>query len=119
MEDSLIISTTSRLEGYTIVSYLGPLIVPSIGAGSFIRDWFGRFTDFFGGRSESYQSTYEKLLSDGLSEMSRQGQAHGANAIVNLRIETTNISAGKSLVSMLLYGTAVVVKQDDTGHDET
>lgn len=110
MNNSFIISTTSTLEGYKIESYLGPLIVPSIGAGSFIKDWFGRFTDFFGGRSESYRRTYEKILSAGLSEMSQQAKAHGANAIINLRIETTNISIGKSLISMLLYGTAVVIR---------
>jgi uncharacterized protein YbjQ (UPF0145 family) len=114
MNKSFVISTTATLEGYEIESYLGPLIVPSIGAGSFIKDWFGRFTDFFGGRSESYRSTYEKILSAGLSEMSRQAKAHGANAIINLRIETTNISIGRSLMSILLYGTAVVIKTDHT-----
>ena len=118
MNNSFIISTTGTLEGYKIESYLGPLIVPSIGAGSFIKDWFGRFTDFFGGRSESYRRTYEKILSAGLSEMSQQAKAHGANAIINLRIETTNISIGKSLISMLLYATAVVIKPDNAHADK-
>lgn len=118
VNNSFIISTTGTLEGYKIESYLGPLIVPSIGAGSFIKDWFGRLTDFFGGRSESYRRTYEKILSAGLSEMSRQAKTHGANAIINLRIETTNISIGKSLMSILLYGTAVVVKPDNADADE-
>ena len=111
---SFIISTTSSLEGYTIESYLGPIMVPFVGAGSFIKDWFGRFTDFFGGRSESYRRTLEKILAAALSEMTQQAGANGANAIINLRIETTNISSGKSLISILVYGTAVVVKPDDT-----
>lgn len=118
MNKSFIISTTGTLEGYEIESYLGPLIVPSIGAGSFIKDWFARFTDFFGGRSQSYRHTYEKILSAGLSEMRQQAKAHGANAIINLRIETTNISAGKSLVSILLYGTAVVIKLHTNADEE-
>ena len=112
MNNSFVISTTSTLEGYQIESYLGPVIVPSIGAGSFVRDWFARFTDFFGGRSQSYRRTYEKILSAALSEMSEQATAYGANAIMNLRIETTNLSGGKSLMSIILYGTAVVVRKD-------
>ena len=109
---SFIITTTNTLQGYEIESYLGPLMVPSVGAGSFIKDWFARFTDFFGGKSKSYRRTYEELLSAGLTEMTRQAIAHGANAIINLRIETTNISGGTSLISILLYGTAVVIRPD-------
>jgi uncharacterized protein YbjQ (UPF0145 family) len=114
---SFIITTTDTLQGYEIESYLGPLIIPSVGAGSFIKDWFARFTDFFGGKSKSYRRTYEELLSAGLTEMTRQAIAHGANAIINLRIETTNISGGTSLISILLYGTAVVIKADNADVD--
>ena len=107
---SFLITTTESVDGYEIESYLGPLIVPSVGAGNFIRDWLARFTDFFGGKSRSYQKTYEKMLSNGLSEMTEQAKANGANGILGLRVETTNISGGTSLMSILLYGTAVVIK---------
>jgi uncharacterized protein YbjQ (UPF0145 family) len=107
---SFLITTTESVDGYEIESYLGPLIVPSVGAGNFIKDWLARFTDFFGGKSRSYQKTYEKMLSNGLSEMTDQAKAHGANGILGLRVETTNISGGTSLISILVYGTAVVVR---------
>ncbi len=107
---SFLITTTESLDGYDIESYLGPLIVPSVGAGNFIKDWLARFTDFFGGKSRSYQKTYEKMLTNGLSEMTDQAKAHGANGILGLRVETTNISGGTSLMSILVYGTAVVVR---------
>jgi uncharacterized protein YbjQ (UPF0145 family) len=107
---SFLITTTESLDGYDIESYLGPLIVPSVGAGNFIKDWLARFTDFFGGKSRSYQKTYEKMLTNGLSEMTDQAKAHGANGILGLRVETTNISGGTSLISILVYGTAVVVR---------
>ncbi|MDL1978031.1 MAG: YbjQ family protein [Deltaproteobacteria bacterium] len=107
---SFLITTTESADGYEIESYLGPLIVPSVGAGNFIKDWLARFTDFFGGKSRSYQKTYEKMLSNGLSEMTDQAKAHGANGILGLRVETTNISGGTSLISILVYGTAVVVR---------
>ena len=107
---SFLITTTESVDGYEIESYLGPLIVPSVGAGNFIKDWLARFTDFFGGKSRSYQKTYEKMLTNGLSEMTDQAKAHGANGILGFRVETTNISGGTSLISILVYGTAVVVR---------
>lgn len=111
MKDSFLVTTTGVVEGYHVSAYLGPVIVPAIGAGNFIRDWFARFTDFFGGKSKSYQNTYERLLNEGLTQMIQQARAHGANAVINLRVETSNISAGRSLMAIILYGTAVVLQE--------
>jgi len=113
MRDSFLVTTTGAVEGYRVSTHLGPVIVPMIGAGNFIRDWFARFTDFFGGRSKSYQNAYERLLNDGLAQMIQQARAHGANAVVNLRVETSNISGGRSLMAIILYGTAVVLQQEN------
>jgi len=45
--------------------------------------------------------------------MIQQARAHGANAVVNLRVETSNISGGRSLMAIILYGTAVVLQQEN------
>jgi uncharacterized protein YbjQ (UPF0145 family) len=42
--------------------------------------------------------------------MMAQAKESGANAIIGFHIETTNISAGKSIISIILYGTAVIVE---------
>ena len=110
MQD-FIISTTPTLEGYRVVRYLGPVVVPSVGAGDIIKDWLAGFTDIFGGKSHSYQKVFARFINQGVKQMTNQARQYGANAIVNLRIETTNISKGKSVISVVLYGTAVVVKQ--------
>lgn len=105
----MLITTTENIQGLVIDSYLGPIIVPVIGAASFVKDWFAGFTDFFGGKSASYQKSYNKLIGQGIIILKEQARINGANAIVNLRIETTNISTGKSLISFILYGTGVIV----------
>jgi len=118
MQD-FIISTTPALEGYRVTKYLGPVVVPSVGAGDIIKDWLAGFTDMFGGKSHSYQKVFAKFINEGVSEMTKQARQYGANAIVNFRIETANITKGKSVISVLLYGTAVVVKQIKTQEESS
>jgi len=110
MKDVLV-TTTPGIDGYRITSYLGPIVIPTVGAGNLVRDWFAGFTDVFGGRSQSYQKVFARFLNQGVKEMMRQAKENGANAVVNLRVETTNMSAGKSVISIILYGTAVVIER--------
>ena len=116
---NVIVATTPSLEGYRIRSYLGPIVVPTVGAGNMVRDWFAGFTDVFGGKSQSYQRVFAKFLNQGVMEMMKQSKENGANAVLNLRIETTNISGGKSVISIILYGTAVVVERVENSQDIT
>ena len=107
---NVIITTGDKVPGYNTVTCCGPLIVPCVGAGNFVRDWLARFTDFFGGRSKSYEHVYERLITRGLDSMTQQAKSAGANAIVNLRLESADVS-GKSIIGMLIYGTAVKVEK--------
>jgi len=109
--ENVIVTTTPSLEGYRIQSYLGPIVIPTVGAGNIFKDWFAGFTDIFGGKSDSYQKVFAKFINQGVMEMIRQAKENGANAVVNLRLETTNISGGKSVISIILYGTAVVIEK--------
>ena len=106
---NVIVTTGDRVPGCDTVTCYGPLIIPCVGAGNFIKDWFARFTDFFGGRSKSYETVYERLITRGLDEMTRQAQSVGANAVLNFRLESADVS-GKSIIGMLIYGTAVKVE---------
>jgi uncharacterized protein YbjQ (UPF0145 family) len=108
--ENMMITTTPILDGYRIARYIGPVVVPIVGAGNMIKDWFAGFTDVFGGNSCGYQKVFAKFIKNGVKEMMSQAKDHGANAIVGFHIETTNVSAGKSIISIILYGTAVLVE---------
>jgi uncharacterized protein YbjQ (UPF0145 family) len=105
-----LVSTTDAVSGYRVTSYLDAIIVPCIGAASQLKDKLAMFTDFTGGRSAGYQKAFGRILESGMSDLKRQARTLGANAVLGLRIETTNISEGKSLLSFLIYGTAVVLE---------
>ena len=111
--ENFTITTGDKIPGYDTVACLGALVVPCVGAGNFVRDWLARFTDFFGGRSKSYELIYEKLVTRGLDSMTRQAQSAGANAVLNLRLESADVS-GKSIIGLLLYGTAVKIERKIT-----
>lgn len=52
----MIITTTSQLEGRPIAEYLGVVSSESVQGINFVRDFFARFRDFFGGRSQTLES---------------------------------------------------------------
>jgi uncharacterized protein YbjQ (UPF0145 family) len=108
--ENMLLTNTPVIEGYRITKYIGPVVVPIVGAGNMVRDWFAGFTDIFGGNSCGYQRAFAKFIHNGVTEMMSQAKASGANAIIGFHIETTNISAGKSIISIILYGTAVIVE---------
>jgi len=117
--DYFLVSTTSSLEGYEIEEYMGPVFVPFAGAGSAIDDWYASFTDFFGGKSRSYQRTFGKFVDKSLEAAREKAIGMGANAIIGVRLETTNLSGEKSMLLIVLYGTAVRARRLKTARSST
>jgi len=108
--NDFIITTTDSVPGYRVESYLDTIFLPCIGAAGTIKDKMAMITDFTGGRAAGFQRAFGRIIESGMNDLKHQAKTKGANAIIGLRIESTNISEGRSLVSFLLYGTAVVVQ---------
>ena len=106
------VSTTDSIPGHQTKSCLDAIIVPCIGAASQFKDKMAMFTDLMGGRSASYQKAYSRLLELGVQDLTQRARTQGANAVVGLRIDVTNLLEGKSLLLFLLSGTAVVVESN-------
>src|SRR5258708_38826971 len=109
MEHTHPLTTTAfELSGYRIVKSFGVVrgiivrsrsIVGNIGAG---------IQSLFGGNISLYTSLCERARDDAFNQMLAHGGALGANAIIGVRYDATEISAGISEV--LCYGTAVLVE---------
>lgn len=56
------ITTTNSVEGYSIIEYKGIVFGEVISGVDFLRDIAAGFTNFFGGRSKSYEG---ELISPG------------------------------------------------------
>ena len=75
-------------------------IVGNIGAG---------LQTLFGGDITLYSSLCERARQDAFDRMCAHATERGANAIVGVRYDATDIAAG--CTEVLCYGTAVVVEQ--------
>jgi uncharacterized protein YbjQ (UPF0145 family) len=104
-------TTAFSLDGYRITKTLGVVrgiivrsrsIVGSIGAG---------LQTLFGGNISLYTNLCERTRSDAFELMLKHAQQLGANAVIGIRYDATEVMAG--VTEVLCYGTAVIV--DSTG----
>ena len=105
----MLITTTYQVDCQPIRQYLGVISAESIIGANFIKDILANLTDFFGGRS----NTYEKVLREGketvLRELEKQASMMGANAIVGVDIDYNTVGANGSMLMVVATGTAVVL----------
>jgi len=106
--DHSLVTTNIQLDGYRVVKNLGVVrgiivrsrsVIGNIGAGIQI---------FFGGNISLYSELCERTRSDAFEMLLEHATEMGANAVVGVRYDATEIMDGVSEV--LCYGTAVVVK---------
>lgn len=105
----MILSTTPTLEGHLIKEYKGIVTGETIIGANVFKDFMAGLTDFFGGRS----STYEKVLIEAkdiaLKEMQERAKQMGANAVVGIDLDYETLGAGGGMLMVTASGTAVVV----------
>ena len=109
-ETSIIVVTTPTVPGYQIVKVLGPvhgLTVRTRGVGGKI---VAGIEGIFGGEVTSYTSECEKARNESLNRLVENAKKMGANAIVGVDFETSDILQGTATV-FGSYGTAAVVEK--------
>lgn len=103
----MILSTTSQLEGHPIKEYLGIVTGEVISGANFIKDFKASLTDFFGGRSGSYERVLQDAKDNAIKEMVERASALGANAIVGIDLDYETIGQQSSMLMVSCSGTAV------------
>ena len=106
----MIVTTTPGVEGKRIVEYKGIVFGEVISGVDFLKDFAASLSDFFGGRSRSYEGELMYAREEALEEMKRRAQAIGANAGVGVDIDYEILGANNSMLMVTASGTAVVVE---------
>lgn len=105
----MLITTTYQVEGQPIRQYLGVISAETIIGANFLKDILASLTDFFGGRSNSY----EKVLREGkeivMRELEEQARQMGGNAVVGVDLDYNTVGANGSMLMVVASGTAVVL----------
>ena len=111
MDNSLLITTSTSLEGYKIVKQLGLVRGITVRSRSILGNMVGGFMTLFGGKSSIYTELCENAREEALQLMMSHGKEIGANAIINMRYDANEVMNG--LTEVLAYGTGVVVVKID------
>ena len=109
MNQAILITTSTHLEGYKIKKHLGLVRGITVRSRSILGNIAGGFMTIFGGRSTIYTELCEKAREESLQLLIEHAQEMGANAIINMRYDANEVMNG--LTEVLAYGTAVYVEQ--------
>lgn len=105
----MIVTTTPTIEGKKIVDYKGIVFGEVISGVDFIKDFAAGLTNFFGGRSGSYEGELIQARERAIAEMTERAMSIGANAIVGVDIDYEVLGQANNMLMVTASGTAVVV----------
>lgn len=103
-------TTCLELPGYRVVRNLGVVrgvTVRSRGLGGQVA---ATIRSFGGGQIHEYVQLCEEARAEGFELMVKHAEQIGANAIIGIRYDATEL--GTNMTEVLAYGTAVVVEPD-------
>ncbi|TGE31369.1 YbjQ family protein [Desulfosporosinus sp. Sb-LF] len=106
----MIVVTTENIIGYKVNEVKGQafgLIVRSRGLGGNIM---AGLRSLVGGEIHEYTSMLEDARKQAIDRLVMNATAMGANAIVMMRFDSSEI--GQNMSEVLAYGTAVVIEED-------
>lgn len=106
----MITTTTPTIEGQRIIEYKGVVFGEVVSGVNFVRDIKASFSNFFGGRSGSYEEELIQARQNALREMENRASALGANAVVGVDIDYEVLGADNGMLMVTASGTAVVVQ---------
>ena len=113
MRKDFLISTTDNIECGTIKAYIDTVCANVVVGTNVFSDFAASFTDFFGGRSGTYQRKLEMIYEEAKKSIGTKARAVGANAVVGLKIDFDQISGkNMSMFMVSICGTACVVDYD-------
>jgi uncharacterized protein YbjQ (UPF0145 family) len=106
----MIITTTPTVDGKKIVEYKGIVFGEVISGIDFIKDFAAGLSNFFGGRSKSYEGELIEAREAALREMAERAKDLGANAVVGVDIDYEVLGQGGNMIMVTASGTAVVAE---------
>src|SRR5664280_705581 len=101
-------TTTFEIQGSRIVRNLGVVRGITVRSRSIFGTIGGSLQTIFGGNISLFTNLCEKTREEAFEMMVEHAQQLGANAVIGLRYDATELMQGVSEV--LCYGTAVVVE---------
>jgi uncharacterized protein YbjQ (UPF0145 family) len=103
------VTTGFEIAGHKVVRQVGMVRGIVVRSRSIVGSFMAGLQTILGGNITVYTNMCEKARADTYELMCKQAERHGANAIIMVRYDTTEIMRG--VTEVLCYGTAVVVEE--------
>ncbi len=102
------VTTAMELPGFRVVRSLGVVRGITVRSRSIVGNFLGGLQTIFGGNITIYTQLCEQAREETYRDMSNHARLLGANAIIAMRYDATDVMTG--LTEVLCYGTAVIVE---------
>ena len=106
----MLVTTTFAIEGFRIKEYKGLVRGIVVRSPTIPQGIVGGLKNIIGGRIGAYTEMCEQTRDQAYREMVKHAEELGANAIVGIRYDASEVVSQSTEV--LCYGTAVIVEPD-------
>ena len=103
----MIVTTTPSVEGRRITEYQGVVFGEVIAGVNFVKDFVAGLSNFFGGRSGTYEEELINARQQALAEMEQRAAQLDADAVVGVDIDYEVLGADNGMLMVTASGTAV------------
>jgi uncharacterized protein YbjQ (UPF0145 family) len=107
--EAKMVTSALELPGYQIEANVGTVRGIVVRSRSIVGSFLGGLQTVFGGNITIYTNLCEQARKDAYKIMCAQAEKNGANAIIAMRYDATEVMAG--VTEVLCYGTAVTVRK--------
>lgn len=106
----MVVTTTPTVEGKQIRDYRGVVFGEVVAGVNFVKDFAAGLSNFFGGRSMTYEEELIKARTSALMELEQRAAQLGANAVVGVDIDYEVLGTNNGMMMVIASGTAVFVE---------
>lgn len=106
---NMILTTTNTIEGHPVKEYKGIVTGETIIGANVFKDFMAGLTDFFGGRSTTYEQVLIEAKDTALKELQERAERMGANAIIGIDLDYETVGPNGGMLMVTASGTAVVI----------
>lgn len=105
----MILTTTPSVEGRSIAEYKGIVFGEVISGVDVIKDFTAGLSNFFGGRSATYEDELTLAREQALQELEQRAARLGADAVVGIDVDYEVLGSNNGMLMVTVSGTAVTL----------
>jgi uncharacterized protein YbjQ (UPF0145 family) len=109
MQPSIIVSTTFDVQGRRIREYKGVVRGITVRAPTITQGILGGLKSIIGGQIGAYTEMCEQARQGAYDLMIEHARQLGANAVIGMSFDASEVASRASATEVLCYGTAVVL----------